>query len=365
MVQLYGRDFTREELLARVGDVAQLGGVRLGELGDGRERGVRVADFRTGSGFTFTVHIDRGLDVGAAEYCGESLAWRSAAGVVHPAYYEPEGIGWVKGFPGGLLTTCGLSTAGAPTVDEGEALGLHGPISYAPAENVWAGGVWREGSYEMFVEGRVREAYLFGPKVELTRRIWARLGESRLFVTDRVTNLGGATTPHMIIYHCNFGFPLLDEFAELVSRSREVLPSTEVARSGLERYNRFEAPQPGYAEQVFYHDMEADTDGYVTVGLVNHREGVGRGLGAYIRYRQRELPRFVEWKMMGYGDYVVGLEPANCWPGLGRAGERARGTLQFLEPGETREYVLEIGVLPDNGAIEQLEEDLLREHPRF
>jgi hypothetical protein len=365
VVQLYGRDLTREELLARVGSIAQLGGVRVAELADGRERGVRVADFRTGSGLTFTVHIDRGLDIGMAEHCGEPIAWRSAAGVVNPAYYESKGIRWVRGFPGGLLTTCGLSTAGAPTADEGEELGLHGPISYAPAENVYADGVWRGNTYEMFIQGRVREAYLFGPKIELTRRISARLGESRLFVTDRVTNLGEESTPHMIIYHCNFGFPLLDEFTELVSWSREVLPSTEVARSGLERYNRFEAPQPGYDEQVFYHDVVADTDGFVTVALVNHRQGVGRGFGAYIRYRQRELPRFVEWKMMGYGDYVVGLEPANCWPGLGRAGERERGTLHFLKPGETREYVLEIGVLPDNGAIERLEEDLERAHPRF
>ena len=361
MVELYGRGFTREQLLSRVGDIAQIGGVRLGELADGRERGVRIADFRTGTGFSFTVHIDRGLDIGAAEYCGEALSWRSVAGVVGPAYYEPAGLGWVKGFPGGLLATCGLTFAGAPCEDAGKMLGLHGPISYTPAQNVWADGVWLGDEYEMFVQGRVREGHLFGDKVEMVRRVSARLGESRLFVSDRITNIGGETVPHMIIYHCNFGFPLLDEFAELVAPSREVIPSTEVARRGLERYNRFEAPQPGYVEQVFYHDLVAAADGYVTVGLVNHRVGVGRGLGVYIRYRQRELPRFTEWKMMGFGDYVVGLEPSNCWTG-GRAAERARGTLQFLEPGETREYSLEIGILADNGAIERLEQDVARAH---
>ncbi len=359
MVELYGRPMKREELLARVGDIRQVGGVRLGELGDGRERGVRVADFRTGSGLAFTVHIDRGLDIGAAEYCGEALAYRSAAGVVGPAYYEPEGIGWVKGFPGGLLATCGLSYAGAPGVDEGQALGLHGPISYMPAENVWADGAWKGDSYEMFVQGKVRQGHLFGDKIELSRRIAARLGESRLFVSDQVTNTGSISTPHMIIYHCNFGFPLLEEWAELVAPTREVVPATDIARVGLGRYSRFEGPQAGYAEQVFYHDLVADTGGYVTVALVNHRQAVGRGLGVYIRYRQRELPRFVEWKMMGAGDYVVGLEPANCWT-RGRAEERSRGTLQFLEPGETREYELEIGVLPDNGAIERLEQDIAR-----
>ncbi|MDI7276460.1 MAG: aldose 1-epimerase family protein [Anaerolineae bacterium] len=353
-MRLQGYDYTRAELLSKVGDVAQVGGVRLAELADGRERGVRIADVRTGTGFAFTVHVDRGLDIGTAEFCGQALAWRSAAGVAGPAYYEPEGTAWVKGFPGGLLTTCGFSAAGAPTVDEGQPLGLHGPISYAPAANVHAAGRWCGDEYEVSIQGRVREGYLFGPKLELERRIWTRLGESRLTVEDRVTNLGGERTPFMIIYHCNLGFPLLDEGAEIIAPSRQVIPSTEVARSGLERWSRMEAPQAGYAEQVFYHEMAAGASGWVTVVLANRRAGGGRGLGLYIRYRQRELPRFVEWKMMGHGDYVLGLEPANCWPGLGRAGERARGTLEFLEPGEEREFAVEIGVLADNAAIEAM-----------
>lgn len=364
MVELYGEVLTREQLLERVGDVAQVGGVRLGELAEGAERGVRVADVYTGSGLTFTVHIDRGLDIGAMAYCGEALAWRSASGVVAPAYYRPEGAGWRRGFPGGALTTCGLSHAGAPCEDEGCALGMPGPASYIPAQAVLADGVWKGNEYEIFVQGRVREASLFGDKLELERRISTRLGASRLFVHDRVTNIGGTTAPHMIIYHCNFGYPVLDEDAELVAPSREVRPRDEVARAGLERYNRFERPQPGYAEQVFYHDMAAGGDGFVTVALVNHRASVGRGLGVYVRYRQRELPRFVQWKMMGTGEYVVGLEPSNCWT-EGRAAARAAGTLLMLKPGESREYVLEIGVLPDNGAIERLEQALQQEHPEW
>jgi hypothetical protein len=38
------------------------------------------------------------------------------------------------------------------------------------------------------------------------------------------------------------------------------------------------------------------------------------------------------------------MEPANCLVD-GRAKEREYGTLQFLEPGEEREYHLEPGVL--------------------
>jgi len=58
--------------------------------------------------------------------------------------------------------------------------------------------------------------------------------------------------------------------------------------------------------------------------------------------------------MANQGTYVVGLEPANCWV-EGRAKERERG-LQFLKPGETREYHLEIGVLSSREEISQLEQ---------
>jgi hypothetical protein len=73
------------------------------------------------------------------------------------------------------------------------------------------------------------------------------------------------------------------------------------------------------------------------------------------------MPEFIEWKMMGVRNYVVGMEPANCSV-LGRAAERERGTLQFLEPGERREYHLELGVLDGSSAIERFERDL--EHYR-
>jgi hypothetical protein len=99
--------------------------------------------------------------------------------------------------------------------------------------------------------------------------------------------------------------------------------------------------------QVFFLDLAPDGDGMVNVALVNRR----LSLGAYIRYRQRELPRFTEWKMMGWGDYVLGLEPGNCWPSGGRAAAREQGTLEFLEPGQSVEYSLEIGVLTGEDAL--------------
>lgn len=350
MVTLFGRSWTKDEITRHVGSLSQVGGVRLSALEDGSTRGVRVADVETGSGLAFTVLLDRGMDIGACKFRGASLSWESTVGPVHPSFAERPGLGWLRTFHGGLIAGCGLTTAGAPSVDEGQELGLHGRLSLLPAANVWADGAWRGDAYEMWVRGKMRETGVFAENLSLTRRIWANLGESRLFVRDVVANEGFQTAPHMIVYHINFGFPLLSEGAELIAPSRRVTPRDAVAAPGLDDHARYEAPIAGYQEQVFYHDMAAGDDGYVTVVLANRGFDGGRGLGIYLRYRQAELPRFTQWKMVGAGTYVTGLEPGNCMV-EGRDKDRARGILQFLEPGDQREYLLEIGVLDGSDAI--------------
>lgn len=351
MATLFGTSYTRADLLQHVGDISQLAGVRLGELGDGFERGVRVADFRTGSGLAFTVLLDRGMDIGWASFGGASLSWRSPTTAAGPAYYEPEGLGWLRGFHGGLVNTCGLTHFGAPVTDEGQPLGLHGRASYTPAAHIAYGGDWHSDDYEMWLTGQVRQAVVFGENLVLQRRISARLGESRLFIEDTVTNEGYQSTPHMQLYHCNFGFPVVSQATELLAASAEVKPRDEIAAPGLSEYNHFQSPTSGYEEQVFYHTPKADAQGFAQAALVNRSFGSGQGLGGYVRFALAELPRLVQWKMMGQGTYVCGLEPTTNWAG-GRAKERAEGRLQFLEPGESRHYKLEIGVLSSQAEID-------------
>lgn len=66
MVSLWGRQWIRGELLARVCCLDQVAGVQLVEAGDGAERGVRLLHFTTGSGFGCDVLVDRGFDIGRA-----------------------------------------------------------------------------------------------------------------------------------------------------------------------------------------------------------------------------------------------------------------------------------------------------------
>lgn len=347
VVTLYGQNFTRNQLLRHVGDVSQVGGIELLELGDGSERGSRAAVFRTGSGFEFTVLPDRGLDIAHASFRGIPMGWISPTGRTAPAFYDSGGLEWLRGFYGGLLVTCGLTYAGAPCVDEGAELGLHGRASNIPAKRLCLEEHWSGDEYDMVLSGEVSEAKVFQPTITMRREIASRLGESRLWIKDTVENVGFARSPHMIVYHINIGFPIVEDGSRLICHSKSVKPRDEDARVGLSDWAVFSGPVKDYREQVFYHDMAPDASGMVNVGIVND----ARKIGVKVSYRKDQLPRFIEWKMMGEGTYVVGLEPANCWV-EGREKERKRGTLQFLEPEENRSYELEIAFLEGKDAAE-------------
>jgi hypothetical protein len=350
MATLYGKNYTRRELLERVGDISQIAGIKKVELADGNQKGVEAYLVRNGSGFNFTVVAGRGLDISSADSCGRSLSWISETGEVAPSFYEEPGLGWLRGFFGGLLVTCGLTQVGGPNVDQGKALGLHGRYSNIPAQQVSYDSEWQGDDYMMWIRGKVREASVFGENIMLTRKISTKLGENRLWIDDTVENLGHQSTPHMILYHINGGFPAVDTGSKLISPTVSVTPRD--AEVSTENYDTFEAPTPGFAEMVYYHDMACEQDGTVIAALANRN--IPGGFGFYVKFSNKELPVFTEWKMNGLGAYVVGMEPGNCHV-QGRANERERGTLQYLEPGETRRYGLEIGALDNEDAITELE----------
>jgi hypothetical protein len=339
MANLFNRSWTRSELLNYIGDLSQIAGIRLGEWADGIERGLRVADVRTGSGLTFSVLLDRGMDIGPASYKGMPLAWVSPTGWSHPMYYDPQGTEWLRTFGAGLLTGCGLTYLGAPDEDEGESLGLHGRLSHLPAQRLRVDETWQGDECSFWIEGEVRQARALGENLRLKRRITVELGGNRIAVHDLVENLGVAESPLMLLYHINLGFPFLDETSELVAEPHPVEPRDAAAEPGLQEWMRFQKPTPGYAEQVFYHDLPADKNGWAGIQLVNRP----RKLGLRVRFQKATLPNLVQWKMMGQSNYVLGVEPANCRVG-GRSRERARGALQFLQPGEQREFRVEIEV---------------------
>jgi hypothetical protein len=355
MVILYSRSFSRVELERYVGEISQIGGLTPLELADGHSKGVRCILLRTGV-LSALVVVDRGLDVANLEYKGTPLAWMSPTGITAPAFYEPEGLGWLRGFFGGLLTTCGLTYFGRPTVDEGEQLGLHGRASYIPAKLHLCRGRWAGDSCVLEIEGEVRESKVFEPNISLYRRIEAELGGSRIVFRDHVRNNGWYRQPFMILYHFNLGFPLLSRESKLVTTSRLVVPRDSDAAEGAENYDRFEEPTRGYREKVYFHDLVPDQEGYAYAALLNY--SLAGGLGVVIRFKRKPLNRLVEWKMMGEGTYVLGIEPANGLV-LGRDFERRVGTLKYLEPQEEQSIEIELKVVEGVEELRRVEERII------
>jgi hypothetical protein len=153
MPELFGTRYTRADLHRRVGRLEQVAGVRLVTIGDGLARGVRVLEFRTGTGFAFDVLVDRCFDVGRCELGGRPLSWLSGAGVVAPWYYEPADWGWFRAWGGGMVVTCGLDHTLVPDEDTAEHFnqphvlktvryGLHGRVGGLPARLAGYGERW-------------------------------------------------------------------------------------------------------------------------------------------------------------------------------------------------------------------------------
>lgn len=340
MAKLWGKEYRRSELLRLCGRLDQIAGFSRYEMTEGFAKGVEIIEVRTGSGFEFGVCPSRGLDIVWARHNGKSLSWQSKTGIVHPAFYNEANLGWLRGFAGGLLTTCGLHSFGPACEDEGETFGLHDRISYTPAENVHSKTEWIGDSMcNLSIEGTLRQTRVFGANLRLEREIRTQLGRSHVFVNDKITNDGFAPAPLTLLYHCNFGFPFIAPGSMIRLPSMEARPRDEAAQKGADNWQTMEEPNAEYAEQCFFHEMAATHEGYVKAEIWNPEFN----LSAYLQYKKAQFPFFTQWKMMGAGDYVCGLEPSNA-PLASRAELRRRGELPFLDVGETREFEVVLGV---------------------
>lgn len=357
MPRLFGKDYTRAELMRRVGHLSQIGGVTMLEAGDGPARGVRYVEFRTGTGFQFKVAVDRGMDVGYCDYRGQSLAWIPSTSLPAPWYFEqnPE-FGWLRTALGGLNNSCGMVHIGNPeTADVShynfparatETYGVHDRMALLPGQLISYSETWQGDECILEAIGRVVQAQAYGENLVLTRRYTARLGESRFFMHDTVENAGWLPTEHMLLYHINAGFPIVDEGSEQIAPVlRPPTIPAGLPASAADEYSRFIAPQRDWQLQGFELAMGAEADGSVPVAIVNRDE-----IGMYVIYNQRQMPQYLEWRMMGEGQYAVGIEP--CTNTFGRQIARDLGQLIVLQPGEQREYALEIGILDGATQVE-------------
>ena len=337
----------KKELLHHIGHMSQVAGATSVEFSDGRAKGMRGIEVKTGSGFRFTVLPDRGMDIVYAEYAGKPMDWICRNGLIGPQYFENGGFGFHRTFSGGLVTTCGLTQVGAPCQDGDEILGVHGRISHTPAESVAIREAWDGEDFIIEVSGTLRETSIYAENLVLRRTISTRMGAADLRIHDTITNEGYQESPFMILYHVNFGFPIVTENSKLYSSSDKVTPW--INQDGLKAkgaFDTFDPPTPGYRFNLFQHHVDPNKS-QALFGIVNEE----MQFGGYVSIDPSQLPKVTEWKMMGQQDYVVAIEPGNCIP-EGRVEARENGRLGTLTAGGTHEIEYEIGVLDGADAIE-------------
>lgn len=314
-----------------VGQETQISGVEEHRLVGGRGDGMRLLEVRNGLGLAFTVSVDRCADLSRLSFRGHNFGFFSASGYVHPAYYDGQGKGSERSFTGGFLATCGLANVGAPCADAGEDLPLHGGIGNLPAEHV----SWDTEGEHIQIKATVPHGGFFDHKLVLNRTLLCSKTKNELTLTDRVTNVGDRESPVMLLYHINLGYPLLSEGARLHLPSARVFPRDAQAEEGLSVWDRIGPPQAQFAEQCYFHEF----DGPGAAGLFNP----GLDTGVLIQF-DKPLNSLTQWKQLGFGEYVMGLEPGNCRPD-GRAEARRRGALKVLAPGREETYSLRLTFL--------------------
>ena len=136
------------------------------------------------------------------------------------------------------------------------------------------------------------------------------------------------------------GYPLLDEDSIITIPSAEVFPRDAHAKEDIENLMHMEKPVVGFQERCYYHKF-ADEKGLAKIYQPK------LGIGLKITFDAGELDGFVEWKMMGVRDYVLGLECGNCYPD-GRDVMRKTGMLKFLQPGEKKTYTVKVSIKEDS-----------------
>jgi hypothetical protein len=361
MVQLNGRTYSRREIAEHAGALSQFAGVRLMTLGDGVERGIRLLEFRTGTGLRFTVLVDRAMDIADCEFRGAAIGWNSPAGFRHPGLHEYEGEGglaWARSFSG-LMVTCGLdhilfmNEVSAETYvyspKQTVSHSLHGRVGTIPARLTGYGERWEGDRCFLWAEGMVQQSAVFGEDLHMIRRIEAEVGTNEIKLSDRVVNHGFYKTPHMLCYHINVGHPVLDQGSRYLAPIRDVVWAAHAGADYRKQdtgYRTLPTPKLDFHEQVWQHELCADANGDVPVALVNDRLDIG----FEVTTRKDQFPCQFEWQNLQAGQYALGIEPSTHHV-LGNQAARDRGEMIWLQHGEQRRYDTTFRILDGAAAI--------------
>lgn len=338
-------------------NIHQIAGIQIAQLAPGTANATNVALVNTGSGLRFTVALDRGGDIVDASFNRYGIAYLTANGMKPPSHAYNAGFDWLRGWPGGLLTTCGPQYIGAPRIEDGVQTVLHGHHSNTPANVMMLiNPDPHNGRNEMLISMTIADSRMFGPVLEVQRTIQCIVGQPQIQLYDQITNRGNVRSAHNWLYHINLGYPLLDRGAQFVYRGETVYfcepklqgrGPTDAALNRLKKVTNPLTEHAGTGERGLIVQVEPDAQGNCHAGLINRH----LGLGFEVTYPRAQMPRMANWQHYGpRGSYVTGIEPFSGSL-MGKDQDAFRGASQYLEPGQKRRYQLTLQIHEGNRAL--------------
>lgn len=290
----------RDRLPELVGDLRQLASVSRLTLADGPDVGQQLIAVSTGSGLDFQLKEAGSLDIRSLHLRGVPVGWRHPAGDTGNPQHALTGF----------LVTCGLENVRAPRA----GLPQHGSLALSPVRLLATGEDWQAPRPELFVEGEITQALPDGSVCRILRRISAPIGGTCFRIGDRIENVSAVPAEVMLLYHINFGFPVV------APGCRVRLGQTLLMKvPDLDAHPAPDLPQ--------CHKMPTDSE----IVLERPAAGGWPGLRLALSLDSESLPFLQTWRDARAHRNILALEPCNC--DLRADGTSAPG--KRLAPGET------------------------------
>lgn len=319
-------------LLKKLGNIEQIAGIREAKLLRGRGEGISVAEFYNAAGLRFTVVPDRCMDLFDLSYKGVNLSFQSKNGLTSPQAFSAANGEFAEQWPGGMLVTCGLDNVGGHDGNHG-IFPTHGRISNVPAKNFGTETFWDGDRYVLRATGETHHTKMYSRHLSIRRTVETGLDEKKLHIHDVITNFEAEDEPYMLLYHFNFGYPLLQADSCVETSKADKSPMNEMSNDSFHMMD----PVDGRGEELYFRTNLGDRACGV---LYNER----LELGAYIAFDTKNLPNFLQWKNMKSHDYVLAIEPCNTC-GLNRHDAIEQGKIAVLPAYSSIENDIELGVL--------------------
>ena len=323
-------------------------------LHGGKQEGSKIIVISSKNGLTITLSPTRGMNLLRVEGFGTKMGWDSPVKeVVNPAFINLEsrnGLGWLEGF-NEMMVRCGYEWTGHPVTADGQIYTLHGKAGNTPVSLVEVD-VADTAPHEIRIRGLIKESTFKKADLQTMTELRYVPGSNRFSLHDVLTNHADYPHDYQIIYHSNFGTPILEAGARFLAPAASISPFNDYAKAGLDTWQTYAGPTKGFGEMVFNIKPLADENHETLAAVVNK----ANDKGASIQFDTRQLPVLTLWKntdTLKQG-YVTGIEPGTSYA-YPVTIEREQKRVKQLQPGASTQFDLTYTLLSNHDQVKEVE----------